>query len=127
MDGLAVRIPFRSFLICFPRGKAKPKSPIPFLVDNGILSEILTFQMEYKYLAKLTGRANYYHHVRLSPPVLTFDIKPSSTPIQAENAMKLISEAPLDEFGLLPSLWNLEQGTTASGASLRHFAFRNAH
>jgi mannosyl-oligosaccharide alpha-1,2-mannosidase len=41
--------------------------------QNRVLwSEVLSCQMEYKYLAHLTGRAHYYEKVRLPLPIFIF-------------------------------------------------------
>lgn len=53
--------------------------------------------MEYKYLAKVTGKKEYYH--------------------VADNVMRRLYDANMTNYpeGLLPSLWNLQSGQPVNG------------
>ena len=64
---------------------------------QGWLAEVASCMMEYKYLAKVTGKKEYY------------DV--------SENIMRRLYDANLTRYpdGLLPSLWSLESGQPISG------------
>ena len=64
---------------------------------NGWLAEIASCMMEYKYLAKATGRREYFE--------------------VANNVMQRLYHANVTRYpdGLLPSLWNLETGQPING------------
>ena len=64
---------------------------------SGWLAEIASCMMEYKYLAKVTGKKEYY------------DV--------ANTIMQNLYEADLSKYpdGLLPSLWNLQTGQPING------------
>ena len=70
---------------------------------NGWLAEIASCMMEYKYLAKVTGRTQYYR--------------------VAENIMQRLYRANVTKYpdGLLPSMWNLQTGEPLSGEAHRIF------
>lgn len=64
---------------------------------TGWLAEIATFMMEYKYLAKITGKKEYY------------DV--------ANTVMRRLYDADVSKYpdGLLPSLWSLSSGQPVNG------------
>ncbi|TFK74962.1 glycoside hydrolase family 47 protein [Pluteus cervinus] len=69
-----------------------PASGKPEGSELGILAEMATLQLEYTYLAKLTGKKDYFNH--------------------ANNVMRTLYSADLHETGgMLPVIWNLTSGT----------------
>lgn len=63
--------------------------------DNVLWAEALSCQMEFKYLAHLTGRSDYFEKV--------------------EHIMEIMYKTPVSE-GLFPTKWNLHTGTPTNGA-----------
>lgn len=71
-----------------------------------LLAEAMSCQLEYKYLAHLTGRRKYFDHVRASA---VFElVKPHCStfylPSQVERLMDLMLNAEVQE-GMLPTKW----------------------
>ncbi|EGN96700.1 glycoside hydrolase family 47 protein [Serpula lacrymans var. lacrymans S7.3] len=62
---------------------------------NVLWAEAMSCQLEYKYLAHLTGRSQYYHKV--------------------EAIMDIMHNANIKD-GLYPTLWNLKDGTPTNSA-----------
>ncbi|KAJ3560592.1 hypothetical protein NP233_g10736 [Leucocoprinus birnbaumii] len=59
--------------------------------SNVLWAEALSNQLEYKFLAHLTGRTEYF--------------------VKTENIMKAMYQADLKEDGLFPTQWNIETGS----------------
>ncbi|KAH8116460.1 seven-hairpin glycosidase [Phellopilus nigrolimitatus] len=72
---------------------------------TGWLAEVASCMMEYKYLAKLTGRKEYYD--------------------AANTVMRRMYDADTSKYpeGLLPTLWNLTSGDPVNGKFLPQFLF----
>lgn len=67
--------------------------------DSVLWAEALSCQMEYKYLAHLTGRSHYFDKV--------------------EHIMEIMYKTPVAK-GLFPTKWDLHTGTPKNGSSLYH-------
>jgi mannosyl-oligosaccharide alpha-1,2-mannosidase len=95
-------------------------SPIPFSGDtrsgwtqNVLLAEALSCQLEFKYLAHMTGRTAYYHKV--SPSLVAKMRITDSQQLQVENVMDKMAHANISQ-GLLPTMWDATLATPKNGA-----------
>jgi hypothetical protein len=81
--------------------------------EFGILAEIGSFQLEYAYLAKLTGNKTQFHRVEsfLLRQVLISQVTYRADQSQVNNAMQKLVQADTHfTGGLLPIGWNLSSG-----------------
>ncbi|KAG6821472.1 hypothetical protein H0H93_010196 [Arthromyces matolae] len=78
--------------------------------DIGILAEFASLQLEYIYLAKLTGKSEHFQRAR----TLAFESgDPNLTTFQAQTLSKVFGNADLRATGgMLPIKWNLTTGRT---------------
>ena len=75
--------------------------------DIGILAEIASLQLEYYYLAKVTGKKSHFKHVG----DYVFFMSPWDNIYQAHDAMRTLSTANLSRTGgMHPIKWNLTSG-----------------
>lgn len=64
--------------------------------------------MEYAYLAKLTGKVEYFNRVGINE---LFQGAPTDSALQSEGIMKTLSSANLTyTSGMLPVKWNITSG-----------------
>ena len=72
-------------------------------------AEALSCQVEYKYLARLTGRAQYYEKVR-SP---IHDTNSAECP-QVETIMDIMRDANITD-GMFPTKWAMKNAIPVNG------------
>ena len=84
-----------------------PYSNMTFGPEIGILAEIASLQLEYYYLAKVTGRKSHFKHVG----DCVFFSSPWGNICQAHDVMRTLSSANLTQTaGMHPIKWNITSG-----------------
>jgi hypothetical protein len=77
---------------------------------------MLTCQLEFKYLAKITGRSQYYHAVSCALPRLIL-ASSNMCGMKVEKGMHIMETTKMtDGLGLLPTSWNTESGKPTNSA-----------
>lgn len=75
--------------------------------DIGILAEIASLQLEYYYLAKVTGRKSHFKHVG---DCASFSL-PQHNIVQAHDVMRTLTSANLTRTGgMHPVKWDITSG-----------------
>lgn len=89
----------------------------------GALAEMASCQLEYTYLAKVTGKKEFYDKVS---KLLANSV---SVPLniryfQSANIMRTLERVDLSKLGMLPKNFNLESGTPLGGKFHTHVIFK---
>ena len=80
-----------------------------------MFAEAATCQLEFKYLAKLTGRKEYYERVCV-PSLFISTTTEVFFFVQVQAAMNVFYRANVKD-GLFNNIWLMEDGTPAGGKS----------